>query len=169
MKNLITLIAAVVLVAGLTATAKAQVTGTATGSATIITPIAIANAGNMNFGSIAVSTAPGTVALSTAAVRTPSGGVTLPAVTGTVTTAKFTVTGLGASTYSISLPSTYTISDGASHSMTVNNFTSDPSGTGALTNGTQTINVGATLNVLGSQTAGTYTNGTGFNVTVNYN
>ena len=169
MKNLINLIAAVVLVAGLTATANAQVTGTATGSATIITPIAIANAGNMNFGSIAVSANPGTVVLSTAAVRTASGGVTLPAVTGSVTTAKFTVTGLGASTYSISLPSSYIISDGASHSMTVNNFVSDPSGTGALTNGTQTINVGATLNVLASQTAGTYTNATGFNVTVNYN
>jgi len=168
MKNLITLIAAVVLVA-VAATANAQVTGTATGSATIITPIAIANAGNMNFGSIAVSANPGTVVLSTAAVRTASGGVTLPAVTGSVTTAKFTVTGLGASTYSISLPSSYIISDGASHSMTVNNFVSDPSGTGALTNGTQTINVGATLNVLASQTAGTYTNATGFNVTVNYN
>jgi len=168
MKNLITLIAAVVLVA-VAATANAQVTGTATGSATIITPIAIANAGNMNFGSIAVSTAPGTVVLSTAAARTASGGVTLPAVTGSVTTAKFTVTGLSASTYSISLPSSYIISDGASHNMTVNNFVSDPSGTGALTGGTQTINVGATLNVLGSQTAGTYTNATGFNVTVNYN
>ena len=168
MKNLITLIAAVVLVA-VAATANAQVTGTATGSATIITPIAIANAGHMNFGSIAVSTAPGTVVLSTAAARTASGGVTLPAVTGTVTTAKFTVTGLGSSTYSISLPASYIISDGASHSMTVNNFVSDPSGTGALTGGTQTINVGATLNVLGSQTAGTYTNATGFNVTVNYN
>ena len=168
MKNLITLIAAVVLVA-VAATANAQVTGTATGSATIITPIAIANAGNMNFGSIAVSANPGTVVLSTAAVRTASGGVTLPAVTGSVTTAKFTVTGLGASTYSISLPSSYVISDGASHNMTVNNFVSDPSGTGVITAGTQTINVCATLNVLGSQTAGTYTNATGFNVTVNYN
>ena len=168
MKNLITLIAAVVLVA-VAATANAQVTGTATGSATIITPIAIANAGNMNFGSIAVSANPGTVVLSTAAVRTASGGVTLPAVTGSVTTAKFTVTGLGSSTYSISLPASYIISDGASHNMTVNNFVSDPSGTGALTGGTQTINVGATLNVLGSQTAGTYTNASGFNVTVNYN
>ena len=54
MKNLITFIAAVVLVA-VTATVNAQVTGTATGSATIIAPIAIANAGNMNFGSIAES------------------------------------------------------------------------------------------------------------------
>jgi len=168
MKNLITFIAAVVLVA-VTATVNAQVTGTATGSATIIAPIAIANAGNMNFGSIAVSTTPGTVVLSTAGVRAAAGGVTLPAAVGTVSTAKFTVTGLGSSTYSIQLPTSYVISDGASHSMTVNAFTSDPSGTGALTAGTQTINIGATLNVLGSQTAGTYTNATGFPVIVNYN
>ena len=169
MKNLITLIAAVVLVA-VAATANAQVTGTATGSATIITPIAIANAGNMNFGSIAVSTAPGTVVLSNAGVRAASGGVTLPATTGTVSTANFTVTGLGSSTYSITLPSSYVISDGASHSMTVNAFTSNPNGAGTLSaGGSQTINVGATLNVLGSQTAGTYTNATGFPVIVNYN
>ena len=169
MKNLITLIAAIVLVAGLSTTVNAQVTGTATGSATIIAPIAIANAGNMNFGSIAVSTAAGTVVLSPASARSITGGVTLPAVTGTVAAAQFTVTGLGSSTYSILLPSTYSISDGASHNMTVNAFTSDPSGTGTLTSGTQTIKVGATLNVTGSQAAGTYTNATGFPVIVNYN
>jgi len=168
MKNLITLIVAVVLVA-VTATVSAQVTGTATGSATIITPIAIANAGNMNFGSIAVSATSGTVVLSNAGVRAATGGVTLPATTGTVSTANFTVTGLGSSTYSIQLPTTYTISDGSSHNMTVNAFTSNPSGTGALTAGTQTINVGATLNVAASQVAGTYTNATGFPVIVNYN
>ena len=168
MKNLITLIAAVVLIA-VTATVNAQVTGTATGSATIITPIAIANAGNMNFGNIAVSTASGTVVLSNAGVRSATGGVTLPAVTGTVTTANFTVTGLGSSTYSIQLPASYSISDGSGHSMTVNTFTSNPSGTGTLSSGTQTINIGATLNVTGSQAAGTYTNATGFPVIVNYN
>ena len=169
MKKLIALFAAVVLVAGLSTTVNAQVTGTATGSATIIAPIAIANAGNMNFGNIAVSATAGTVVLSNAGVRSATGGVTLPATTGTVATANFTVTGLGSSTYSIQLPSSYVISDGASHSMTVNAFTSNPSGTGTLSSGTQTINVGATLNVLGSQVAGTYTNATGFPVIVNYN
>jgi hypothetical protein len=54
--------------------------------------------------------------------------------------------------------------------MTINAFTSNPNGAGTLSaGGTQTINVGATLNVLGSQTAGTYTNATGFPVIVNYN
>jgi hypothetical protein len=170
MKNLITLIAAVVLVA-VAATANAQVTGTATGSATIITPIGIANAGNMNFGNIAVSTTAGTVVLSTAGSRAAFGGVTLPATVGTVGTANFTVSGLGNSTYSIQLPSTYTITrQTGTETMTVNAFTSNPSGAGTLAaGGTQTINVGATLNVAGSQVAGTYTNASGFNVTVNYN
>jgi len=168
MKNLIAVFAAIVLVAGLTATANAQVTGTATGSATVITPIAIANAGNMNFGNIAVSASAGTVVLSPASVRSITGGVTLPAVTGTVTAAAFTVTGLGSSTYSIQLPASYTITSGG-NSMTVNAFTSTPSGTGTLSSGTQTIQVGATLNVAASQAAGSYTNATGFPVIVNYN
>ena len=168
MKNLIAVFAAIVLVAGLTATANAQVTGTATGSATIITPIAIANAGNMNFGNIAVSASAGTVVLSPASVRSITGGVTLPAVTGTVTAAAFTVTGLGSSTYSIQLPASYTITSGG-NSMTVNAFTSTPSGIGTLSGGTQTIQVGATLNVAASQAAGSYTNATGFPVIVNYN
>jgi hypothetical protein len=53
--------------------------------------------------------------------------------------------------------------------MIVNAFTSNPSGTGELTSGAQTINVGATLNVGTPQVAGVYTNLTGFDVTVNYN
>jgi len=54
--------------------------------------------------------------------------------------------------------------------MTVNAFTSNPSGTGTLSSGgTQTLNVGATLNVAAAQTAGTYTNATGVAVSVNYN
>jgi len=48
-------------------------------------------------------------------------------------------------------------------------FTSTPSGTGALTGGTQNITVGATLTVAAAQAAGVYTSGTPFSVTVNYN
>jgi hypothetical protein len=53
--------------------------------------------------------------------------------------------------------------------MTVENFVSTPSNTGALNNGTQVIKVGATLNVAAAQPAGTYTNASGLFVTVNYN
>ena len=38
-----------------------------------------------------------------------------------------------------------------------------------ITIGTQTLNVGATLNVTAAQPAGSYTNATGVPVTVNYN
>ena len=54
--------------------------------------------------------------------------------------------------------------------MTVDTWTSTPSGTGTLSaGGSQTLTVGATLNVAGSQVAGTYVSGTPFTVTVNYN
>jgi hypothetical protein len=99
-----------------------------------------------------------------------AGGVTLPATVGTVAAASFTVSGQGSYTYSISLPSTCTITDAGSHTMTVNGFTSNPATTGALSSGgTQTLTVGATLNVIAGQSAGTYTNATGVPVTVNYN
>jgi spore coat protein U-like protein len=169
MKKLIALFAAIVLVSGLT-TVRAQVTANASGSATIITPISITKTTDMNFGNVAVSASLGTVVLTPAGIRNPTGGVTLPAVTGTVAAAVFHVTGSGASTYAITLPTTYTINDGASHTMIINAFTSTPSVTGALTSGAQDIQVGATLNVAGAQVAGTYTNTlTPFPVTVNYN
>jgi len=54
--------------------------------------------------------------------------------------------------------------------MTVNDFTSSPSATGALDGtGAQTLTVGATLVVSAGQAAGTYANATGVPVTVNYN
>jgi len=168
MKKLIALFAAVVLVAGLTSTVNAQVTATATGSATIITPISITKNVDMNFGNVAVGATLGSVVLTPAGTRSIIGGVTLPAVTGTVTAAQFTVSGLGTSTFSISLPSTYTITSGA-NTMNIDTFTSTPSGSGTLVAGTLIVKVGATLDVAASQPAGSYTNATGFPVTVNYN
>lgn len=149
--------------------ASAQATATANASATIVTPISITKVTDMNFGNVAVSATAGTVVLAPAATRTTTGGVTLPAVNGTVTAAVFTVNGEGAYTYAITLPSTdLTISNGTTN-MIVNAFTSTPSATGALAAGTQTLRVGATLNVSASQAAGLYTSATPFNVTVNYN
>ena len=164
-------LATAILMIAFSATMFGQAIASATASARMVTPIAIANASDMDFGNIAVSTSAGTVVLATAGTRSATGGVTLPATTGTVTAASFNVTGEGTYTYAITLPTTYTITEtvGSVETMTVNTFTSDPSGTGALTAGAQTLNVGATLNVAASQLAGTYTNATGFDVTVNYN
>ena len=127
---------------------------------------------DMNFGNVAVSAInPGTVILAPAGTRTTGGGggVTLPATTGTVTAADFTVTGNGNYTYAITLPSSATLTRvGFTETMTANTFTSTPSGTGTLSGGTQNLKVGATLNVAAAQVAGLYTCSS-FNVTVNYN
>lgn len=159
------------LMAGFAAGAYAQATASAAASATIVTPIAITKTVDMNFGNVATDGTAGTVVLDPAGSRTQTGGVTLPATAGTVAAASFDVTGEGAYTYSITLPTSLTISDGAAtpNTMTVDAFTSNPSGTGALTAGAQTLTVGATLNVGASQVSAAYTNATGFDVTVNYN
>ncbi len=174
MKNIIIKAAAivsVVLACGFSQSASAQSSATASASATIVTPITITKNVDMNFGNAAVQAATGgTVVLAPAGTRTATSGVTLPAVTGTVAAASFDVAGQANYTYAITLPSSLTITDGGSNSMTVNSFTSTPASTGTLSStGTQTLTVGATLNVTAGQAAGTYTSGTPFTVTVNYN
>lgn len=168
-----TAIAALLAACSTSSFAQASASATATSTATIVTPIAIAKAsgGDMNFGNVAVGASSGTVVLTPAAGRTATGGVTLPATTGTVAAASFDVTGEGTYTYAITLPSsavTLTRNTG-SETMTVTTFTSTPSDTGALTAGAQNLKVGATLNVGASQVAGTYVSGTAFTVSVVYN
>ncbi|MHB1107159.1 MAG: DUF4402 domain-containing protein [Lutibacter sp.] len=134
-------------------------------------PISISKNTDMNFGTIAASSG-GTVVLSPSGSRTASGGVILPSFTGTVSAAQFTVSGQANYTYAITLPATdFTLYESGvgPASMVVNAFTSTPSATGTLTGGTETVLVGATLNVVASQAAGSYTNATGFEVIVNYN
>lgn len=169
MNKKITLLSILMIV--FTAGAFAQATASATASATIVTPIAITKTADMSFGNLSTDGTAGTVVLAPAGTRTTTGGLALPATTGTVTAAAFDVTGEGAYTYSITLPSTdYTITKTAStETMAINTFTSNPTSPGTLTAGAQTITVGATLNVGASQVSGTYTNATGFDVTVNYN
>jgi hypothetical protein len=163
-----------IAVAGFGVSSYAQSTANAPTSATIVAPITITKNTNLHFGNIAINASTGDVVLdpSLSATRTPGGGVTLPAVTGSPTAAKFTVGGEGSYTYAITLPTgdAFKVTNGTpAQDMIVNNFTSTPSGTGALTTGSQIIYVGAKLNIAGSQPAGSYTNGTGFAVTVNYN
>jgi hypothetical protein len=174
MKNIIKSLAiAAVATFGFATASHAQATATASASANIITPISIVKNVDMNFGNVAVSaTLAGTAVLAPAGTRTTggAGGVTLPATTGTVSAASFAVSGQAGYTYAITLPTSCVISDGASHTMTVDNFTSMPASTGLLSaGGTETLNVGATLNVAAGQASGLYTNATGVPVTVNYN
>lgn len=142
-------------------------TAASSAAARIITPIALTNSTGLNFGNIAASDVLGTVTIAPAGGRTSTGGVT-PSAIGAFTNAIFGASGEFNATYAITLPASTTVSDGGSNSMTINGFTSDPSGTGTLSGiGSQTINVGATLNVNASQASGNYT-GT-YNVTIAYN
>lgn len=149
-----------------------QSTAQATATATIVTPISIQKDVNMSFGNIAVQTATGgTVVLSPAGTRTKTGGVTLPAVEGTVAAASFTVSGTANYTYAITLPSTAVklTRQSGTEFMNATSFTCSPSATGQLSStGQQTLTVGATLTVAAAQAAGVYTSGN-FDVTVNYN
>ena len=148
----------------------AQVTASASASAQILTPIAITKTVDMNFGNLAVNATSGTIVLTPASSRSNTGGVTfLNGNNGTVTAASFTVTGLADATYSITLPAGPTTISYSGNDMRVDSWTSTPTPTGTLTGGTQTLNVGATLNVPASSPAGLYTSATPFDVIVNYN
>ncbi|WP_242692267.1 DUF4402 domain-containing protein [Aridibaculum aurantiacum] len=178
MKNKMTKVVGLGLIlAAFSTGVNAQASATATAAANIINPISITKNVDLNFGNVAVQASTGgTVVLTPAGGRTATSGVTLPAVAGTVTAAQFTVSGEGARTYSITLPSSVVLENG-SNTMTANNFTSDPTnttGAGLLSGsaggtGTQVVRVGATLNVDPAQAAGAYISLTPFTVTVNYN
>lgn len=142
------------------ATAKANAT------ATIITPIAIAHVADLSFGKIPA--AQGEVTISPDGVRTTTGDILPSPSEGEVHAAQFTVTGLANATYAITLPGNNEVTiKGPGEPMTVTKFTSNPSGTGTLTGGTQTLSVGAMLTVGANQTAGAYTGE--FSVKVAYN
>jgi hypothetical protein len=169
MKNMKKIFVLTFLFSAIMISSFAQITKTASAAANIITPITLVKDLDMSFGNIAVNpTAPGgtvTLPASSTATRTYTGGITLPAVTGLVQAAKFTVNGEGTSAYSIAIPGSIIITSSA-NTMTIVPV-SNPSGSGALVGGTQDIYVGGTLTVAAAQAVGSYT-GT-FNVTVNYN
>ncbi|MGB4400773.1 MAG: DUF4402 domain-containing protein [Daejeonella sp.] len=171
MKNFTKLFALAFVMIGFTTIASAQTTSpAAAASATVITPITVSKTTDLSFGNLAVQSATGgTLVLTPAAGRSATGGVTLPAVTGTVAAATFKVDGEGTSAYSITLPTaSFNLTSGL-NTMAVGSFTSTPSANGALVAGTQNVNVGATLTVAAAQAAGSYTNTADLKIIVNYN
>lgn len=161
----VVMVFALVVALGGSAYSQNSATATANATATIVTPIAMTKTADMAFAEVAAGSTAGTIVLATDGSRTATGGTKVGGGTGVA--ASFTVTGQSGYTYNITLPgSASTLSDGASHTMTVNTWTSNPTPSGTLTGGTSTLKVGGTLNVGASQVAGTYT-GT-FSVTVAY-
>jgi len=158
------MLSGIAMLASQTASAS---TATGASSVTVIQPITIANVTPLQFGAVVSGGSSGTVVMSSAGARSVTGGSVLGNA-GSAGAATFAVVGLPSATYSITLPSSVTVADLSSNNMTIDTFTSNPSGTGSLSVlGTQTLNVGATLHVNANQATGLYT-GT-FDVTVVYN
>lgn len=136
---------------------------TAGASMNILTPIVISQVTDLSFGDTFVPATGGTVVVSTAGTATPTGDVTLP--TGTVTAAEFDVVGEASSAYTVTLPASATMTNGATGSITIDTF--NHNATEALSvGGTETFQVGATATLAAAQEAGAYTGS--FDVTVAY-
>lgn len=137
----------------------ASTTGNA--SATVITPITVAESVAMSYGTFAASpTIAGTLVLGT------NGSVTatnVDYVSGAVP-GEFNVTGTASATYAVSAISDITLTSGTD-TMTISSV--NTSGGTLTAGGIDTVLVGGTLNVGAGQAAGSYT-GT-YAVTVTYN
>jgi hypothetical protein len=177
MKNKLRILPAIVLLmSGLAFSAVAQtgdpVTETATATATIITPLTLTNAGDMNFGNITATSAGGTVVLAPAGTRLAT-GVQLPGTSASVSAASFAVEGEAGYAYTVTLPTgTHTLTEtvGGTATMLVGTFTSNAGSTPSLdVDGAGSFSVGATLTIGANQLSGTYTNALGFTVAVAYN
>lgn len=131
----------------------------------------LTNTSGLSFGAFVAGTG-GTVTVATNGGRTKTGSVILVNQAAVAAAAQFTISGTPGATFTITLPADGTVflSDGASGSMALNSFTSNPASTasaGVLSGGgTATISVGATLTVTNAQSSGNYSGS--FNVTVNY-
>jgi len=175
MKQISKFFAFAIVMIAFTVSTFGQASATATATATIVTPIAITNPGasTLSFGNViqTVPANPATVTVDPATGTASYSNATasaIPAATARITRAAFTVTGTPGAAYTISLPGTVVLT-GPSSTMNADNFQSSPVSPGALSSpgGTQTLYVGARLNLVANQAAGTYTSGA-FTVTVNY-
>jgi len=143
------------------------VTATATVEANIIQTMGMTTRNGLAFGDISAGSTAGTVILTPGGARTATGGTSINTSTPD-NPATFDVQGAPNASFSITLPASVTLSDTASHTMTVDNFTSSPTPSGVLdASGQQTLFVGATLNVSANQAFGSYSGQ--MSVTVGYN
>ncbi len=128
--------------------------------------LSVSQTAALKFGAMTTGSTSGSASISTSGGRTCSGGVQCLA-TDNGGPARFTVSGDPLTNYTITLPSSITLSDGASHSMTVDSFVDSLGGTGTTnSSGSDSFTVGATLHVNAGQPVGGYSGE--FSVTVNY-
>ncbi|MBU5611999.1 DUF4402 domain-containing protein [Geomonas azotofigens] len=172
-------IAKIAVVAGCAAVAWAAgagvgnaATAPTSASATVVVPITIGTVTDLNFGKFVSGGTGGTVVVSTTGAQSVTGGVTSTATMATTATAgNFNISGENGSSYSVTVPSTVTLSGGGGPNMTMDTLVTTINGA-AASSGTfgvaaDVLKIGATLTVGASQGAGLYS-GT-FNLVVDYN
>lgn len=162
----------------LASTAHAQQTDPATASASasgavaVIQPIALSKGADLNFGTIVKPlSGTATVALDSANGRTVTGTTAVNNAANPAKSASFTIQGEGGSAYSISVPGSFTMSNGSGGQLTVNTV-NNAGGGGTLSGGigstaSATFGVGGSINIDTGTASGAY-NGT-FTVTASYN
>jgi len=132
--------------------------------AKIVAPLQISNNTALYFGTIAPSlTSADNVIVSPAGTK--SCGAELTCLTDDHTAANFKVSGEADASYTIELPNSINIANGAGGSMVVDGFTGSKS-SGTLVSGADSFNVGGTLGVAANQPSGEYTGS--FVVSVEY-
>ena len=144
-----------------TATAKANA------AANIITPITIQSITDLNFGNIIANSSDGTVTMGTENDVPTYTGVAAPSIAGTRTRSEFTVEGMSGVNFTIALPADNDIEltgPASADAMSLTGWTHNSDL--VLTDGENTFQVGATLNVNANQANGAYS--ATFPVTVNY-
>jgi|GEM_PF-562827 hypothetical protein len=137
---------------------------TATVSATIIEPISISPTSSLNFGTVGVTTFPGSLEITPSGATIPNNVTELAG--GIASEGVFTVTGDGNAAYNVTLPSSVTLSSG-SNTLIVDGFNHDGGATPTIAGGgSRDLSIGATLNIGANQLSGTYTGS--YTITVNY-
>lgn len=159
LKTKIMALAAATALFGFQSAANAA-TGSATASATILSPITVTKTSDLDFGKIVAGASASTVTLTGAGSFTCGTSLTC---TGTHNAAAFDVAGTSGETVTVASDTSVTLTSG-SYSMTASLAPTATSLT--LVSGAASFNVGGVLSVAGNQAAGSYA-GT-FNVTVNY-
>lgn len=138
---------------------------TATVSGAVIAPISVSATSALNFGTVGVTTFPGSLEVTPSGATVPSNVTELAG--DIASEAVFTVTGEGNAAYSVTLPTSMTLTSGP-NSVIVDGFNHDGGGTPTIGGGgSRDLSIGATLNIGANQLSGTYTGS--YTITVNYN
>ncbi|MCX6222978.1 MAG: DUF4402 domain-containing protein [Bacteroidia bacterium] len=134
-------------------------------SVTVIQPITISRAADLNFGRITIGGA-GTVVVSSGGTRTQTGSITL-LTGGSEAPGLFNITGKATSTYAVTIPNSVTLkkSGAPTEIITADTFTNNAV---AITGSSDQLKVGATIHLVGNETVGAYASDL-FAVTVAYN